>query len=115
MGISGKGLTLSLIISTKRPNKKQKARNSVTDINTQYFRKLLNKFKNLPRIGYKKKKVHNEPTEDYLFLVKQISKILKIKNHVQLCTQRGKSEVVRTKHFKNKIQSGITLMNEEES
>ena len=48
MGISGKGVTTSLDLSTKTPNKKQKSRNAITDITLQYFRKLLKKFKSSP-------------------------------------------------------------------
>ena len=70
MGISGKGLTTSLDISTKSSNNKQKARFAITDIANQDFRKLLKKFNNLPYIGYKSKQVHNEPSEAYLFLIK---------------------------------------------
>ena len=67
---SGKGLTTSLTIRTKRTNKKQKARNSITDINNQYFRQFLKKIRNLTYLSYKMKQVHNEPTEAYLFLIK---------------------------------------------
>ena len=96
-------------------NYKQKARTAITDILPKYFRKLLKKFKNLPHIGYNNKQVHNETTESYLLLVKHISNILKIKKHVQLRTQRVKSEAVGTKNVKKKFQSGINSMNQEES
>ena len=46
MGIPGKGMTTYMYLRTKRTNKKQKARFSITDITNQDFRKLLNKFKN---------------------------------------------------------------------
>ena len=64
MGISGKALTTSLTLSTKSTNNKQKAMIAITEITIQDFSKLLNQFKNLPYLGYKKKQVHNEPTED---------------------------------------------------
>ena len=52
----GKGLTLSLTISTKRRlNKKQKASISINEITPQDFSKLLNKFINLNHLCYKKK------------------------------------------------------------
>ena len=63
MVIPGKGLTDSLSISTKRPNKEQKAKFSITDITNQDFRDFLKKFGNSPYLGYKEKQVHNEPTE----------------------------------------------------
>ena len=58
-------------------NKKQKARFSVTGITNQYFRHFLKKFKNSPYLGYKSKKVHDEPTEAYFFLIKPITRIMK--------------------------------------
>ena len=59
----GKGLTNSLGISTKTPNKKQKAMFDITDITNQDFRKLLNKFNNSHYLCCNSKQVHNEPTE----------------------------------------------------
>ena len=106
-------MTKYLTLSTERPNQKQKARTAITGITPKEFRKLLNKFKNLPHLGYNKKQVHNEPTESYLLLVRHISNILKSKKHVQLRTQRVKSGAIGTKNFKI-IQSGINSMNEEE-
>ena len=76
-GIPGKGLTTFIDLSTKSPNKKQKARFSITDIPKQDFRKLLKKFENSPYLGYKSKQVHNEPTEFYFFLIKYIDKQIK--------------------------------------
>ena len=63
MWIPGKDLTTSLSIRTKIPNKKQNARFTITDINNQDLRKLIDKFKNPPYLGYNSKQVHNEPTE----------------------------------------------------
>ena len=60
---SGKGITTSLSLRNKRPNKKQKARFDITDIDNQDLRKFLNKFRNSLYLGYKKKQVHNELTE----------------------------------------------------
>ena len=59
----GKGMTTSLDLRTKNPNKKQKSRFTITYITKQHLRKLLNKFKSLPYIGYKGKHIKNEPTE----------------------------------------------------
>ena len=70
MEIPDKGLTTTLVLSTKSPNKKQKARFTVTDSTKQEFSKLLKKFNNSPCLGYKSNQVHNEPTEAYLFLIK---------------------------------------------
>ena len=64
MGILRKGVTNSLYLSSKKSNKKQSSRFAITDINNQYFSKLLKKFKNSPYLGLKTKQVHNEPTED---------------------------------------------------
>ena len=50
----GKGLTASIDLSTKRQNKKQKLRFSITYITTQDIRKFLKKFINSPYLGYKK-------------------------------------------------------------
>ena len=51
MGRPGKKLNTSLDISTKRSNKKQKAKFAITDITNQDFRKLLKKFNNSPYLG----------------------------------------------------------------
>ena len=59
MGITGKGMTKYLTLSTKSINKKQKEMDYITTITNQDLRKLLKKFKNLPYMGYKKKQVHN--------------------------------------------------------
>ena len=77
MEIPGKGMTTSLAIMTKRTKNKQKARFAITEITNQDFRKLLNKFNNAPYIGYKSKQVCNEPTEDYFFLLKYITELMK--------------------------------------
>ena len=85
LGKSIKRMTTSMNLRTKRSNKKQKARFSITDITNQAFRNFLKKFKNSPYLGYKSKKVHNEATEAYFFLIKQITKLIKSKRHVRLC------------------------------
>ena len=77
MVIPGKGLTTSLDLSTKRSNKKKKARFAMNDIFNQDFRIFLKRFKNSSYIGYKSKQVHKEPTEAYLLLTKHINKIMK--------------------------------------
>ena len=41
------------------------------------------------------KQFHNEPTEAYFLLIKQIYKLIKIKKHVPLCVKRVKSDVDR--------------------
>ena len=63
MGRSGKGVTTSLDLSTKSPNKKQKARVAITDIINQDFSKFLKEFNSSPYLVYKMKQVHNNPTE----------------------------------------------------
>ena len=74
---SGTGLTNYPDLRTKSPNNKQKARISIAEITNQYFRKLLNYFKNSPYLGYKNKQVNDEPTEAYFFLNSLISKLVK--------------------------------------
>ena len=61
MGRSGKGMTNS--------QTRKKSRTSITDIVSQYFMKLLENFKYLPYLGYRKKQVNSETTEAYIFLV----------------------------------------------
>ena len=63
----GKGITTSLYLRTKRSNKKQNAKFSITDINEQDLSKLLKKFNNPPYPGYKSKHIHNETIEAYFF------------------------------------------------
>ena len=104
MGRPGKGLTTSLDISTKIPNKKQKARFYIPDITKQDIRTLIKKFDNSPYIGYKLKQVHNIKTEDYFFLIKQSTKPIKIKRRVRLRTNGGKLGVNETiGHINEKI------------
>ena len=50
MGISGKGVTTSLTLSTKNTNEK-KLRTDITEITNQGFNELLNNFKDLPYLG----------------------------------------------------------------
>ena len=69
-------MTTYINLRTKRSNKKQKSRFAINDITNQDFRKLLRKFNNSPYLGLKSKQVHNEPTEAYLFLIKQITKLM---------------------------------------
>ena len=73
-----KGVTTSLTLWSKIPNKKQKARFSITDITHQDLSKLNKKFNNSPFISYKSKQIHNERTEAYLLLIKKITNIVKI-------------------------------------
>ena len=73
MGITGKGLTNSLALRTKRSNNKQKARFAISRITNQDLRNFLKKFNNSPYLGSKSKQVHNEPTKAYFFLIKHIT------------------------------------------
>ena len=43
---------------------------------------MLKKFNNLPYLGYKRKHVQNEPTEDSFLLIKQINKIMKSEGRI---------------------------------
>ena len=102
----GKGLTNSMYLRTKRSNKKQNARFSITGITNQEFRKLLKRFNNSPYLGYKSKQVHNEPTEAYLFLIKHITKLIKIKRHVRIHTNFVKLGVnEKNGHVNKEIKS----------
>ena len=47
----------------------------------------------LPNLSYKGKKVHNEPTEAYLFITKHIFKVIKIEKKIMLDTKRVKLDV----------------------
>ena len=118
MVISGKYLTTSLNFSNKSPNKKQKSRTAINDITNQYCRKLLKQFNNSPYLGYKKKQIHNEPTEAYFFLIKQVPKLIKIDKHVFLHTKTVKSDADGKKcinetigNINETIQYGINSMN----
>ena len=64
MGRAGKGLTTSMVISTKILNKKQKAIFAIIDMTKQDFRNFLKKFKDPPNLSYKIKQVHKYLTED---------------------------------------------------
>ena len=79
-------MTTYMYLSTKRSNKNQNTRFSITDITKQYFSKLLKKFDNSPYLGYNIKHDHNEPTEDYFFLIKHITKLIKSERYIQLHT-----------------------------
>ena len=91
MGGPIKGLTTSLDLITRIPNKKQKSKFSINDITNQYLRQFINKFKNSPYLDYKQKHVHNESTDAYFFQIKQITKTIEIKNHIQIRTKGVKS------------------------
>ena len=75
-------MTTFLALRTKISKNKQNARFSITDITKQYFRKLIKKFNSSPFIGFKIKQVHNEPTEAYFFLIKQITKTIIIERSI---------------------------------
>ena len=87
------GMTSSLALRTKIPNKKQKTRFAITDITKQDYRKFLKNFESSPYLGYNIKQFHNEPTEDYLFLIKHITKRIKSSIRVWLSTNFVKSGV----------------------
>ena len=100
------GLTYSLDFRIERSNIKQKERFDITDTTKKDFRNFLNNFNNSFYLGYKSKKVHNELTEAYLFLIKHITKLIKIKRHVILSTiflKLGFNETIG--HVNKAIQS----------
>ena len=79
--------------SHDQKSKQEKARFAIPDITKQDLREFLKKCNNPPYLGYKSKHVHNEPTETYFSLIKQITKKIKIKRHVQLRTNFVKLDV----------------------
>ena len=103
IGISGKGMNTSLALRTKSPNKKQKARISITGINNQDFRNFLKRFNNSPCLGYKLKHVNNEPTQDYFFLINHTYKLIKRKEHVWLLTKGVKLDFDGAKRVNKRI------------
>ena len=104
VGRSGRGLTTSLNIRSRRMSKnKQKARNTNICVAIQTFVEILEEFKDVYYTGYSRKKAKNQPTKSYYFLVKQISKLLKSNKQVLIRTKREKSEVVRTKNVSKTI------------
>ena len=118
MGRSGDGMTTSLALRTKSPNKIQNVGFSITDITYQDFRKMIKGLNYITYIGYKKKQFHNKPTKSYLFLIIHVSKQIKSKKHVQLCTKGVKLEINKIKfinntirHVNKAIQTVITSIN----
>ena len=55
----------------------------------------LDKVKNSPNLGYKQKHVNNKPTEDCFLLIKHITNIIKIKNHVWIRTKEVKLGAIK--------------------
>ena len=94
---TGKDMNTSMFLRTKSPNNKQKARTSITVITNQGFRDFLKEFKTSLYLGYRKKQVHNEPTESYFLLINQFYKIIKSKKHVWIRIKAVTSDVDRTK------------------
>ena len=80
VGRSGKGVTVSLTISTrKRSNNNKKVRTSTNDVALQKIGEILESFKDIPHPVYMRNQSKNQPTKSYSFIVKHISKVLKIK------------------------------------
>ena len=112
MVISNKGLATSLNISIIRSSKnKQNTRTSITDIVPQDFMKLLEEFKDLPYLGYRKKQVKSEPMEAYLSLVKNNFHIINSKKHALPRNQIIKSINFNKKHVNKEINYGIASTN----
>ena len=74
----------------------------------QYFIKILEEFNHIPYMVYRKRQVKNDPTEDYLFLAKQIYHLLKNKRHFILRNKRIKYGVINKKHVIKTIKDVIT-------
>ena len=86
MGRPGKRLSNFMTLKTKSSNNNQKSRFSINNITKQNFRKLLKYFDNPYYLGYKRKQVHNNKTEAYFFLIKQITNTIKSEKHIRLLT-----------------------------
>ena len=94
---------LPLWLSVPKVQTRKKLKFSITDITKQYFRKLIKGFKISPILGYKKKHVHNQPTEVFLFLIIQDSKQIKTKRDIWLLTKGVKLDVGKSKHANKTI------------
>ena len=70
--------------------------------------KLLEEFKDLPYLGYRKRQVKNKPTEAHFFLVNQIYQRLKNNKYVLLRNKIIKSGIVNKKHTNKTIRYGTT-------
>ena len=78
VGRSGKRLTTSITLrNSGRSTNKRKASNTNNEVVTKYFTKIIEKFKDIPYLGYRKRWVKNDLTEAYFFLAKQIYQLLK--------------------------------------
>ena len=103
---TSKGLINYLAFRNKRSENKQKARFYITDITKKYFRKLRKRLNHSSYPGYKSKKFHNELMDAYFFLIKNITKLMKIERHVRLHTNFVKSGVnEKIGHVNGAIQS----------
>ena len=88
MGISVKGMNISMTIMTIRiSNKKRKARTAITENSPPNLIKLLEEFKDYTYLGYSKKQIKMVPTEVYFF---PFSQLLKNNNQVLL-----RNEIIR--------------------
>ena len=85
MGRSFKGVNTSLNLSTKSPNKNQKASTAIAYFTNQDLRNFLKDINNSPYLGYKKKQVCNKLTVYYFFLIKQFYNIIKSKKCFWIC------------------------------
>ena len=91
------------------------AKTTITDITNQDFRKLLKEFLKPPYVSYKSKQVYNELTKAYLCLIKQVSKLIKSKNHIWMYTERDRSYAKKIiDHINKTIQFGNISMNRKE-
>ena len=112
MGRLGKDLNNYLTLNTsRRSSKKQKSSNVNTDGFPQYFMKLIEVFKYLPYLGYRKRLVKNKPTKYYFLLVKTKYHRLKTKKQVLVRNNIIESSVINKKYVNETIKSGITSIN----
>ena len=64
---------------------------------------LLENFNDFSYLEYRKRQIKYEPTEAYLFLVKQMYQLLNNKKHIILRNEIIKSGVISKKHAKEMI------------
>ena len=97
-------MTISLLLRPRRrSNRKQKSRTANNDVVLQYFMNLLENFNDFSYLEYRKRQIKYEPTEAYLFLVKQMYQLLNNKKHIILRNEIIKSGVISKKHAKEMI------------
>ena len=77
MGISVKGLIISLGLKTNVGSKKyKKARYAITNVSMKDLSKIIKEFEKLPYKGYVLKRSKMEPIDSYFYLERQLAKCM---------------------------------------